>query len=178
VFHVLEGFGELEPLSQPATIPGNYIMEVKIRAWFGYRSLLGAVVAALALAYLLGSTQFLFPAHEWLTAARSAPAEAGFACALHKCGCKNAQECQLKCCCFPKKKTIGDGHDHEHDGMAHLNECSPFPDNGKGLSMHFAPHILLSAELIRLPLLSQRLPPVAAHHPLQPPLDTPLKVPI
>jgi hypothetical protein len=59
----------------------------------------------LAAWYLLAATSTIPVAAEHLASRLRRNGEAGFACARHACGCRNAEQCRLRCCCFPKKET-------------------------------------------------------------------------
>lgn len=140
----------------------------------------GIFAAILALTYLVVSTQFLAPLHAWVTS--SAHHEDGevWACALHKCGCKNALECKIKCCCFPKKTLHGGhpGEDAGSDGLAHWNKCGGATGNDQGLSLHLSPHVPPETALERLPAPDLGNLRVTVHLPASPDPQPPLKVPI
>jgi hypothetical protein len=96
-----------------------------------WRALRGCSALAIALAYLFASTQIAAPVKAWIEARAAAPVKAeAFACAVHKCQCRNALQCRAHCCCFPKASAFG-AKDHGHeDGMgARLTACGGAPDS-------------------------------------------------
>lgn len=58
---------------------------------------------ALALWYLLASTNLVFVVLDHIIPATKQVASVDFPCAHHDCGCKTAEQCRLQCCCFPKR---------------------------------------------------------------------------
>jgi hypothetical protein len=108
-----------------------------IGAWLARISVL-----SMALLYLFASTQLGHTVHEWAEShAEKVVQKEAFACALHKCACKNALQCKVNCCCFPKA-AVSDSHSHEGEDRLtpHWKTCGSSQENDHGL-MPLSPHI-------------------------------------
>lgn len=134
-------------------------------------------LAALGLAvfYVCAASQIAFPVKAWLEARAASPVKAeAFACALHKCHCRNALQCRTHCCCFPKASA---GHSHHDDGLdVRLSACGGADEHGlmPPLPVH-APAVPEVAPIAAVSGISPR-PPLA--RPASPYPGAPFKVPI
>src|SRR5690606_33100320 len=152
----------------------------------------GAAALAMALLYLVISTQFAFPLRERVEAsvktesvvqASSILEKEAFACVLHKCGCKNAEQCRTSCCCFPKAPgthSLDGSHDHgESRGerhMAHYRTCNGPDGHDHGLPPLLSAHLLPRPAPLPDPLLSRSLLPAVRDGLQEPFSEPPLKV--
>jgi hypothetical protein len=83
----------------------------------------------MAMAYLLASTQIAVPVKAWIEAEVEPPVKAeAFACAIHKCQCRNALQCKVHCCCFPKASGTR-AHEHADGPSARWTACGGTPDD-------------------------------------------------
>lgn len=139
---------------------------------------------AMAFFYLLAFTQVDFPVRKGWAALAQAGTEVqkeAFACALHKCGCKNALQCRTNCCCFPKTSPTpshAGGQEHGEDRMAHYKTCNGPDGQGDGLTPPLS--ALLPLQSAGIPAPASSRDPLASqtqrlHSPFS---DPPRKIPI
>lgn len=148
------------------------------------RLAMGIAAMAMALLYLLALTQIAFPVRQGLASLAKAGTEVrkeAFACALHKCGCKNAQQCRTSCCCFPKSapsRSHGGDQGHGDDHMAQYKTCNGPDGLGDGLSPPLSTHLPMQSAGNPAPA-SARKPLTGGSHRLPTPFaDPPGKIPI
>ncbi len=82
---------------------------------------------ALALGYLLASTNLPAFALDRLLPQTKTIASADFPCAHHGCGCKTAEQCRLHCCCHPTRQPRGMCrlHEQRHGPAEHAADRQP-----------------------------------------------------